>query len=408
MLLPPPITSAYVFRRIPRSGTCERAREGRDERPARRVPVHAERDRLAAEPLSVGLHEGARLGGRRRDVDVRLPGGRSEEALRGAAQLPDRLRELEAEGPEKAGEPDASLGQLANGEEMVGEEGVRDEDVRAAVANPPEERREVGEPGGERLERDDLDPGGVELHALAGRELGRAGRGGVEDGHAPRANEVADDADGGRDVRAEARDPEEVAVPSRGQALVERRRGKVRHPGPLGDLADGPDEAVHVAAEERDDAVSADQLLGGGDGPLGLPLVVTLEEPDRAPPHAARGVRVVDRDPHALGNGQPLGREETGARVDLAEQDGVGGGGRPRARRQEDERDHDGGGEPLGSPLWTGQATGRTRSAASRSPARSSRRRSAAARGPSTAGPARACGAARSAARVRPSGSARP
>jgi hypothetical protein len=142
-----------------------------------------------------------------------------------------------------------------------------------------------------------------------GRELRRARRRGVQDGHAPRADQIADEADRRRDVGAQARDAEEVAIAAGGQALVERRGREVRDPGALGDLADRGDQAVHVAADERDDAVAGDQLLGGGDGPLGLALVVALEEPERPSAHAARGVHAVDGGPDALGDRQALGRE---------------------------------------------------------------------------------------------------
>jgi hypothetical protein len=76
--------------------------------------------------------------------------------------------------------------------------------------------------------------------------------------------------------------------------------------------------------------VAGDQLLGRSDGPLGLSLVVALDEPERAAGHAAGGVGVVDRDPDALGDGEALGRQQAGPGVDLPDEDGVCGLGRRR------------------------------------------------------------------------------
>ncbi len=79
------------------------------------------------------------------------------------------------------------------------------------------------------------------------------------------------------------------------------------------------------------------QLLGGGDGPLGLALVVPGEQRDGAARDPAPGVGLFDREDDTLMDGGALDGQDAGAGVDLANRDRLGRGEGLRDAEQEDD-----------------------------------------------------------------------
>src|SRR5439155_520628 len=144
--------------------------EGRQERAGGGVAVHAERHRLRAEALGVGVDEGARRGVLGPRIHSGLPGGRAVEPFTRRAQLADHAGELHAEGAEEGLHRDARLRHLADQQQVVPEEGVREEHLGAGVPHARQERREVREAGGEGLEDGDADAGALEGVLLAAGE----------------------------------------------------------------------------------------------------------------------------------------------------------------------------------------------------------------------------------------------